>query len=393
MWPLSISKGYTMKRIPLLSALAAISMISPSTQAGDLNINGFLSVGVGMLDNNDVTLDGFDNNGNFKNDTILGLQISKLVNEKTTVTGQLVSRGTDDYATESAWAYVSYAANNDLDLRMGRLRVPFYYYSDFLEVGYAYDWVRPPSEVYSVPFSSIDGVDASYRFSLGNWDNSAQVYYGRFTPNGAGVDLKNFTGLALTSSTGDFSLRASYHRLEIESDGTGTFGAANTAAVAGITALKPLLNPTNDAALDAQIDQVAADFSLTGQEIGFYGLAAGYDNGNISAIAEYTQGFADTPFFPSGTTYLVKLGKRFGDFASHLTYTASENELESGLEGDIQKALGLENKQSSIIAGLRYDYDSSTALKFEVQNHDEEIVNGAKGESAMLYTVAIDLVF
>jgi hypothetical protein len=32
-------------------------------------------------------------------------------------------------------------------------------------------------------------------------------------------------------------------------------------------------------------------------------------------------------------------------------------------------------------------------LKFEVQQHDEEIVNGAKGESAMLYTVAIDLVF
>ena len=76
-----------------------------------------------------------------------------------------------------------------------------------------------------------------------------------------------------------------------------------------------------------------------------------------------------------------------------LTYAATENELDSGIDGDIQKALGLENKQNSIIAGVRYDYDSSTALKFEAQNHDEEIINGSKGKSAMLYTIAIDLVF
>jgi len=382
-----------MKKITILSAFAAIAVLSPLTQANDLNINGFLSVGVSMLDNNDVTLDGFDNNGNFKNDTILGLQISKQVNDKTTVTGQLVSRGSDDYATESAWAYVNYAASENLDLRLGRIRVPFFYYSDFLEVGYAYDWVRPPSEVYSIPFSSINGADLNYRFSLGSWDTNAQLYYGRYSPSGAGVDLKNFTGLALSSTSGNFTLRASYHRLEIETDGTGSFGTGNTAAVAGVTALKPLLNPTNDAAIDADIDQVAVDFALTGQELGFYGLAAGYDNGDISAIAEYTQSFADTPFFTSNTTYLVKVGKRFNDLVGHLTYTATENELDSGLEGDVQKALGLENKQNSIIAGLRYDYDTSTALKFEIQNHDEEIVNGAKGESAMLYTVAIDLVF
>jgi hypothetical protein len=382
-----------MNKITFLSALTTVAILSPTIQANDLNINGFLSVGVSMLDNSDVTLDGYDTTGNFKNDTILGLQISKLVNDKTTVTGQLVSRGTDDYSTESAWAYASYAVSDDLDVRLGRIRVPFFYYSDFLEVGYAYDWVRPPTEVYNIPFSSIDGTDLNYRFALGDWDNSVQLYYGRYSRAGSGVDLKNFTGLALSSSTGNFSLRGSYHRLEIETDGTGSFGAANAAVAAGITALKPLLNPTNDAARDAQIDQAATNFALTGQEIGFYGLAAGYDNGDISAIAEYTLGFGDTSFFPEGTTYLAKFGKRFGEFLGHLTYAVNENKLDSGLEGDIQKALGLESKQSSIIAGLRYDYDTSTALKFEVQNHDEEIVGGAKGESAMLYTVAIDVVF
>lgn len=383
-----------MNKLILLSAVTTAVILSPTTQANDLNINGFLSVGVSMLDNDEVTLEGYDTTGNFKNDTILGLQISKQVNDKTTVTGQLVSRGTEDYSTESAWAYASYAVSDDLDVRLGRIRVPFFYYSDFLEVGYAYDWVRPPSEVYSVPFSSIDGTDLNYRFSLGDWDNSIQVYYGRYSRAGSGVDLKNFAGLALTTATGDLTLRASYHRLEIETDGTGSFGTANAGAAAVInSALRTALNPTSNAALDANIDQAVADFTLTGQELGFYGLAAGYDNGDFSAIAEYTQSFSASPFFPTVTTNLIKVGKRFNEFVGHLTYASTENELDSGLDGNIQKALGFEDKQNSIIAGLRYDYDTSTALKFEVQQHDEEIVGGAKGKSAMLYTVAIDLVF
>jgi hypothetical protein len=376
----------------IVLASAGLSSIS---HAGDLNINGFLSVGASMLSNDKIAMDGYDNNGGFKQDTILGLQLSQQVNDSTTVTGQLVSRGAEDYKTESAWAYVSFAANEDLDLRMGRLRVPFYYYSDFLEVGYAYDWVRPPAEVYSVPFSSIDGVDATYRFTLGNWDSSAQVYYGRFSPAGAGVDLKNFTGFALSSGTGDFTLRASYHRLEIEADGTGSFGGPNAQASASVALLKPSLNPSSDAAVDAELDKIAADLALTGQEIGFYGLAAGYYNGDISAIAEYTQGFSDSAFFLDNSSYLIKLGKRFGDFGTHITYTASESTAASGLEGDVQEALKLEDKQSSIIIGTRYDYDSGTTLKLEIQQLTEDMRAGTGeiDESGLLYTVAIDLVF
>ncbi len=83
----------------------------------------------------------------------------------------------------------------------------------------------------------------------------------------------------------------------------------------------------------------------------------------------------------------------FNQFIGHLTYSATETTLESGLDGSIQELLGLEDKQSSIIADLRYNDDTNTALKFEVPNHNEEIVKGDKGESDMLYTVAIDLAF
>lgn len=384
-------------RLKLTAAIlsgAFLTTTPASTFANDLNINGFLSVGASMMDDNKVQIDGYDNQGGFKQDTILGLQVSKQVNDSTTVTGQLVSRGADDYNTESAWAYASYAASDDLDLRMGRLRVPFYYYSDFLEVGYAYDWVRPPAEVYAIPFSSVDGVDATYRFSLGNWDNSAQIYYGRFSPSTSGVDLKNFTGLALSGQSGDLSLRASYHRLEIESDGTGTFGATNAAAVAGIEATRAII--TASGFTDAQVDNAKEDFTLSGQEIGFYGIAAGYDNGEYSAIAEYTQGFGDVPFLPTANSMLVKFAKRFDTLTTHITYTSTENELDSGINEFIQEnIIPAKDKQSSIIVGARYDYDDSSALKFEVQQLTEDMRPGAGeiDETGMLYSVAIDVVF
>ena len=86
------------------SLLLASIGIASSSQANDLNINGFLSVGASMLDNDKVEISGYDTDGGFKQDTILGLQLSKQVNDSTTVTGQLVSRGSEDYNTESAWA-------------------------------------------------------------------------------------------------------------------------------------------------------------------------------------------------------------------------------------------------------------------------------------------------
>lgn len=344
-----------------------------------------------MMDDDKVTISGYDNQGGFKQDTILGLQVNKQVNDSTNVTGQLVSRGGEDYNTESAWAYVSYAASDNLDLRLGRLRVPFYYYSDFLEVGYAYDWVRPPEEVYNIPFSSVDGTDLNYRFSTADIDHSLQLYYGRFELD-SGLELKNFAGTALTSTMNDFSTRLSYHRIEIGTVSGSTFAGQVAGAGIGIDLSKPLLNAQGYS--DAEVDTAKTDFVVQGEESGFYGLALGYDNGDISLIGELTQGFAGTPFFPASQSYLVKLGKRFNDMTAHLTYTARENDLESGIDGAIQKVLGFEDKQNSIIAGLRYDYASSTAIKFEVQQHNEEIVSGQKvDESGMLYSIALDLVF
>lgn len=369
---------------PILASLIA----TPAIAANDLQVNGFLSVGATLLDDDTVSIAGADNQGGFKNDNVLGLQLQKQVNDSTTVTGQLVSRGSDDYQTEAAWAFVSYAATDDLDLRMGRLRIPFFQYSDFLEVGYAYNWVRPPGEVYRVPFSSIDGIDLTQRFSSGSIDGSVQFYYGRFEgefDTGAdqyASDYRNFTGLVLSANSGDFGTRISYHQAEIimdTSDPTTALGAASAGA--------------SQIAAGLGDPSAAEDFNFTGQTSQFIGAALTYDNGTYSAVAEWTALEHENSLFLDDQAWLISVAGRFGEFTPHLTYTTENDSFDSGNEGVIQEALPLQSEQTSIIVGLRYDYDSATALKFEIQNNDETTAAGADGDSATLYSVAVDVVF
>jgi len=348
---------------PLLASLIA----APAMAGEDLQINGFLSVGATMADSNDATIAGADNQGGFKNDNVLGLQIQKQVNDSTTVTGQLVSRGTDDYKTEAAWAFVTYAATDDLDLRMGRLRIPFFYYSDFLEVGYAYNWVRPPEEVYRIGFSSFDGVDLTQRFSSGNFDGSVQVYYGRFQGdltiggNPLDTDLRNLTGIALAGEVGNFGSRLSYHQAEL--------------------------------IIPASAADPVEDFRYSGQTSTFLEAALTYDDGDNSVIAEWTQLDHDTSALLDDSAWLVSAARRIDEVVIHLTYSTQVDKYDSGINGDMQKARGLGTEETSTTLGLRWDYDSSAALKFEVQHNDEEMVEGVDGDSAILYSVAVDVIF
>jgi hypothetical protein len=375
------------RKIYWAPSLLAIAIASP-VMANDLNINGFLSVGASMLDDNKALIADADNQGGFKQNTVLGIQIQKQVNDKTSATGQLVSRGSDDYSTEAAWAFVTYAANDNVDLRMGRLRVPFFQYSDFLEVGYAYKWVRPPGDVYRVPFSSVDGIDLTQRFSSGNLDGSVQVYYGRFqgdfkTPTDVyAADFRNFTGVVFSANMGDFGTRLSYHQAELIldiSDPASKFSQAS----AGAAGLSTLLGDPS----------AADDFSFDGQTSQFIGAAFTYDNGAYSAVAEWTALDHETSLILDDQAWLVSVSARFGEFTPHLTYSTEKDSFDSGNEGTIQEALPLQYEQTSITAGLRYDYDSSTALKFEIQNNDETKAAGVDGDSATLYSVAVDVIF
>ena len=77
------------------------------------------------------------------------------------------------------WAFVSYRAADPLTIRGGKLKLTTFLVSDYIEVGYAYPWIRPPQEVYYAnPISTMTGADALVRFNFGDYSLLFQPYYG-----------------------------------------------------------------------------------------------------------------------------------------------------------------------------------------------------------------------
>ena len=238
----------------------------------------------------------------------------------------------------------------------------------------------------------MDGVDLTQRFSSGNIDGAVQVYYGRyqgdFENSGSTykADFRNLTGISVTSSIGNFGGRLSYNQAELNLQGDTPAGSDLALGQTAATGMANLLGDPS----------AAEDFNIKGHTSQFIAAALTYDNGDYSALAEWTAFNHETNLLMDDEAWLVSVAKRIGAFTPHLTYSATKNFYESGNEGKIQKQLPLATEEESITLGLRYDYDSSTALKFEIQHNDEKTFDGAygsDGDSAMLYSVAVDLVF
>lgn len=103
----------------------------------DVTINGFASINAGIaLDKND-SLYGYDDSLDFKNESLFAIQIMSDLGEKLSVTAQLMGRGSNDFDVGFEWAFISYQINDDWRINAGRLRTPFYKYSDFRDVGYS----------------------------------------------------------------------------------------------------------------------------------------------------------------------------------------------------------------------------------------------------------------
>lgn len=378
------------------TALAAGIVLATSqiAYANDLNINGFMSVGVGTSDSK-VKINGMDNNASFSNDTVFGLQISKRLNDTTSATTQLVSRGQDGYNTEAAWAYITYEASDNTNVRMGRLRTPFFYYSDFLEVGYAYNWIRPVGEVYETlsPFSSINGIDVTHNFSMGRSDGSIQAYYGRynggFDPVGDyeyEFELKKFGGVVLNLTNGNFGTRLSYHQADVYMP---------EVAKLDLSTISPD-SPRLDGLYAVAAGQGLADeFDVEGDTTQFYQAALTYDNGDVALIAEWTQLQHGTELFNDSTGYMASAAKRFGETTLHLTYALNEDDLASGNVGAVQNLNY--SKDESIILGARFDYDAATTFKIEAQYttlvNPVTLATTGTENSGMTYSAAVQLVF
>jgi len=377
-----------MKKQFNLIATAVLSVLA-SNSAQAIQFDGFMTAGASQIvqiddeDKGNIYIGGLGDRGitedlTFERDTRFGLQISSDVSENMSVVAQLLGRGdNNNFNAIIEWAYVDYAFNDAASIHVGKIKQPVYLVNDYVEVGYAYPWIRPPQEVYLLnnPLNTVNGIELLLQFPVGPGTLSLQPYLGsnrEDIPNaqGAYFEAENIYGMDVKYSGRGYTVHASNFQCEVK-----TFGGFQTTSPFGD--LNVDLNGKGD-----------CNVSATGFNL---------DLANFVVYAEYqkrtttetlSRAFGDTD------AYYATFGYRIGKWLPHITYasidgTASTVGLSTGTGAVTGASLppGASFNfpvpvQTSITAGLRYEVNDSAALKVEYQvidvNQDQADLADAK---------------
>ncbi len=366
---------------------AAVLSVLASTSAQAIQFDGFMTVGAAKIvdiedaDKGNIYIGGLGDRGisddlSFERDSRFGLQISSDVAENMSVVAQILGRGeSGNFNAIVEWAYVDYKFNDIASVHVGKIKQPVYLVNDYIEVGYAYPWIRPPQEVYLLnnPLNTVNGIELLLQIPVGPGTLSLQPYLGSNRddiPNaeGAFFEAENIYGLDIKYSGRGYTVHASNFQCEVK-----TFGGFNIPSANNVLGqdLAVNLNGTGDC------DVTAAGFNL--------------DIADVVVYSEWTKrktnGTLERPFGDTEAFY-VTLGYRFGKFMPHITFASIEGEASTVQPGAITGPGGAPlvlgppgsptslnfpvQIQTSITAGLRYEVNDSAALKIEYQVVDVE---------------------
>jgi hypothetical protein len=255
------------------------------------------------------------------------------------------------------WANLQYQVTADLKVRVGRMVLPTYEYSDTQYVGYSLPWVRIPIEIaYTDAGLHSDGLDVLYRVKTGSVTQNLQLQWGH-----TAVDLpgKEFTSAPATvvvfSDTlqyGDASLRLVYQK----------YSSSGYAPV----------------------------------QVRVTGAGLTYDPGAwfVTADSNYSQ----DKFFGDLFAWYVSVGVRLGHLSPYAIYstTHAQSAGTSGLQ-----ALGNEH---TVAAGVRWDFAKNLDTKLQLQQVTIDSVDDPAsfadlnpsvrvGDKANVLSLTLDFVF
>lgn len=384
-----------MKKTAVALACLAASVAAPVW--ADITINGFASIKGGMTTGSDESLYGYDKDIDFKNESLFALQVKSDLGDKLSITGQLLGRGSKDFDVGFEWAFLTYQLTDNMHINAGRLRSPFFKYSDFKDVGYAYDWLRVPQGVYGLGFDNIEGVSFYRTAQLGSVESTLQIvagaYDGEATVSGVevGAELKNVLGITWELSQGNLSGRAAYLAGKVSVDAP-VVNLSDSFTVGNLfMALQQLGRSDLVSAIDVQRDDGS-----------FLGFGLTYDNGDWILVSEITKVKVKSSFIADQNNYYASVGKRFNSFTPYVSYEVEDNSSKDEIYLSSQTTLpaqlllplqGLVRSQERDAKtwnlGVRYDFHPAAAFKAQYSSEKNDTI----GQRAGVVAVGVDLVF
>lgn len=332
-----------MKLLPLAICLASAPVFA--LEQGEYRLNYFGSVGITHLGGEDqgrsYGVSG-QTTDSWRGDQLskFGAQLNYGLTDTLGVTLQATAKPLqDEWQANLEWAYLSWQANDQLMVRAGRLRSPVYMYSESLDVGFSYPWLRLPDEVYSqVQLTNYEGADVVYTLPLSYGSVTFQVAAGQAKNRDYfayddlfSIDYGKLFGANVSLATNDYgTFRVGYVEADISTTIDGVVNAFGT--------------PTYLQLLELKKDK--GKFTSIGYQ---------YDNGTWLTANEWTTRVTENDNNASIDSFYLMGGRRFGDFLAHVTYAQLDEN---------------EGRQNSWTLGLNYNIAPTVVLKTEYKRVD-----------------------
>ncbi|QSX34188.1 hypothetical protein JYB87_02765 [Shewanella avicenniae] len=395
----------------LLAATLSGSVLAAGDDA--IQFRGFATLSAAYSDSaslgfrRDMTQEGKFQQWSLAQDSAFGLQADVKLAPDWQATVQLVAKSRDDYKLldNVELAFVSYEPNNNWRIRAGRIGSDLTMIGDVGNVGYAYDWVRPPVEFYgAIPFYHFDGIEVNHKTQVASGYLHTKVFYGKsdsrfiYAGTSSDFDLQPFWGAGVQFEKGAFTFRAAY--LNTKLSNLGNEGLSELSNVLALYAAYPGVSDTLDA---LNIDTATQ----------YYTSGISYRFANWSLLAEASLLDSEEPLLPSTFAAYTGIVRRIDNVAVYgllghvrsinASYQVSQMVPEPLYSISQSIFDGVDLRQSTASVGVRWDFRTDMALKLQ-WDHSWVTENKAMlwrtdsfgatpDEQVNVFTLSVSLVF
>jgi hypothetical protein len=297
-------------------------------------------------------------------DSKLGLQGTVTLLSDLSATAQVVGRAADGTTADLEWAYLTYRISPSWTIQAGRKRIPLFFYSVTQDVGYTYNWVRLPPDVYGWDAVNYNGVSASYNAQLLGWGVAAELFWGSERVNNSpysrisfdeakDVEWHNMVGTDVQLQKDWLTLRAAY-----------------------LTSDYRQINHATDTS-----DELPSG-ATSGRQV-IYGLSANVDVDHWQVRSEYSV-FDRSRVTSKSKSWFVGAGYGIGKFTPMVTVSKYHEVTNYPENYDA-------SSWTTWSASLRYELGSSSDLKLQL----DRLIDGPStfAGTADVVSVAYDVVF
>ena len=328
-------------RFGFINACVLALFLPTPLLAESLEISGFARLVGGVIDTDKAEFEGYSDRFSVSEQSLIALQGDLAITDTLSLSTQLLAHSGEDRDSGVEWLYLTYEPTDAWAFKLGKLRTPFFLYSDVIDVGYAYPWITAPEQVYGgFLFSNYEGGSAPYRFQLNRAHFSLEAYYGTYdgtfdrAGEETGIEVDEIKGIILSAQKGNLSARLS---AIISSD-----------FYADIPGFDDFANLLDSYGYTDNADLFRFDADATA-----YQASLQYDDLDYFAYAEIINISSDLISVPEVTAFYTTLGYNINDYQLFVTF-ASSNSRNDVPENQIPKGV---NPQ---LTGLSFAYDEIT---------------------------------